>query len=263
MMLDEARLEAIETWYCTYVESFDHNDKVCVQGIDMKKEHTRQVRNNILDLGESLSLSAEELRLADTIAMLHDIGRFEQCIRYKTFSDLKSADHGKLGIQVIHDNGVLDGIADHVKQIILYAISHHNRRLLPKDGADDCMLFLKLLRDADKLDIWRFFREYFEGSIYDANHVIVHGLPDEPGYSSEIADDVLAGKMAKVKYFKNLNDLKLAYIGLIYDVNFKRTYQILYDNKYLEAFYSFLPQTPKTAQIYHRAKNYLANRLSN
>ena len=55
-------------------------------------------------------LSGEALYMAETAALLHDIGRFEQFHRYKTFSDARSEDHAALGVDAIKEEGLLQSI---------------------------------------------------------------------------------------------------------------------------------------------------------
>src|SRR5574340_969916 len=44
------------------------------------------------------------------------------------------------------------------------------------------VLFLQLIRDADKLDIWRIFVEYYEGPEDKKASAVGLGLPDLPDY---------------------------------------------------------------------------------
>ena len=48
---------------------------------------------------------------------------------------------------------------------------------------EEKITFLQLIRDADKLDIWRIFSEYYESSKHDRASAAGLGLPDLPEYS--------------------------------------------------------------------------------
>jgi len=58
-------------------------------------------------LGKGLHLNQKDLNLAKTIALLHDVGRFEQYERYRTFDDYKSEDHVHLSLNVLNQEEVL------------------------------------------------------------------------------------------------------------------------------------------------------------
>ncbi|WP_181549671.1 HD domain-containing protein [Desulfosalsimonas propionicica] len=101
--------------------------------MDLKRDHTLRVCENILDIGRSLGLCAIDLHLAETIALLHDIGRFEQYRRYKTFLDHQPEDHAALGITIIHNQKLLSAFDPETAEIILHAVKYHNRFALPKE----------------------------------------------------------------------------------------------------------------------------------
>ena len=51
------------------------------------------------------------MHLAEAIAVLHDIGRFEQFFRYHTYSDSASVDHARLGADIIERTGIVKMLA--------------------------------------------------------------------------------------------------------------------------------------------------------
>ena len=76
-------------------------------------------------------MNGKDLRLAEAIALFHDVGRFEQYARYHTFVDRRSADHAWLGVEILRKEGELDGST---RDLILRTVSYHNRMDLPRDG---------------------------------------------------------------------------------------------------------------------------------
>ena len=67
------------------------------ENIERKIKHTFRVMDLCEEIAESLNLTKEDITLAKLCGLLHDIGRFEQWNRYKTFVDSKSVDHGDFG----------------------------------------------------------------------------------------------------------------------------------------------------------------------
>ena len=249
-MIEKEALLSLKAWFADYVKTFHSADPEIQQNINIKKEHTIRVCSEIIDIAQSLGLNREELRLAKAIALLHDVGRFEQYDRYGTFSDLNSENHAVLGIKILNENNILKGIDQSTQELILCAIFHHNRIELPKRTTEACLFFTKLLRDADKLDIWRVLTNYYCNKNIPRNESIELGLPDTPEISGKVCQELMAGKPIKEEHLKSLNDFKLLLIGWVYDVNFPRTFQLIRERGYLEMIRDALPPSERVLEIY-------------
>lgn len=83
--------------FSDYVEAYDS----CNQRITLKIEHSKRVAGLCERIAESNGLKQDDLDLAWTIGLLHDMGRFEQLRRWGTFSDARSTNHAKLGAEVL------------------------------------------------------------------------------------------------------------------------------------------------------------------
>lgn len=94
-------------WFGRYVQKTCIGDKQFYSAIQIKVRHSHKVAEVILDISESLGLNIQGRCLAEIIAILHDIGRFEQYTRYHTYSDIKSENHAVLGVGVIQKQDVL------------------------------------------------------------------------------------------------------------------------------------------------------------
>lgn len=125
--------------------------------IDLKIVHTLAVADLMDQLTEALKLSEHERNLAQICAVFHDIGRFEQVKRYDTFLDHLSVDHAQLSCEVLEQEGILKELPDKDRRMILTAIRNHNRFQIEEGLDEETLLFCKLIRDADKCDIFRVF----------------------------------------------------------------------------------------------------------
>ena len=76
----------------------------------LKQLHSRRTCEEMLYLADELGLSENQKRIADVIALLHDIGRFEQFVGYRTYNDAKSVNHCLLGLDVLEKSAVFDGL---------------------------------------------------------------------------------------------------------------------------------------------------------
>ena len=121
--------------------------------IKLKIIHTYGVVKQAEELAERMHLSAEDTDLARLIALLHDIGRFEQLKRYDSFEP-GTMDHAAYGVKVLFDEGMIRRFLpdDKWDSIIYTAIAHHSDYELPEISDPQTLLHAKLIRDEDKLD---------------------------------------------------------------------------------------------------------------
>jgi len=260
-MISKKQLQEIKSWFERYVSRFKSSDPAYTQNIQLKKDHTFRVCEEIICLGKSHDLSSQDLNLAKTAALLHDVGRFEQYDRYQTFNDHKSEDHAQLSLKVIHQEQVLKEIDPTSQKLIVCAVSNHNRAALPSSETNRCLFFSRLLRDADKLDIFYVVTEYYHHHSGPSNQSLELELPDTPHISDKVYKDHMAGKIVEAKHVKSLNDFKLFQMAWIYDINFPLTYKLIKERKYLEKIRDALPPSPKVEKIYKTARSYLEKNL--
>ena len=248
-------------WFDNYVRSFTTEDREFQQNIDMKENHTLRVCDEIKHLGEDLGLNNGNLSLAEILALFHDIGRFEQYSRYRTFVDRDSEDHAALGVKILTENNVLAGIDDPKQNLILRSISYHNRATLPEKETSECLFFTKLLRDADKLDIWKVVTDYYRRKNRRRNPAIELGLPDTPGISEKVYEALIKEKFVNAVHLNNLNDFKLLQIGWLYSINFSPTFDRIKERRYLDTIRDHLPRTEQIDRIFSVVQNYLTRSL--
>ena len=257
-------LPNLKFWSEKYIRQFASRDPNIQGAMDLKQAHIRRVCEVILDIGRHEGLSGEDLYMAEATALLHDIGRFEQYRRYKTFSDARSENHALLGVQVIRDNGILKGVDPSKARIITRAVEYHNRAGLPSTENGRTLFFMKLLRDADKIDIWHVVSDYYQNIDRERNQAIELDLPDTPEISDSVCRSLMKGHIVLMADIRTLNDFKLLQIGWIYDVNFRRTFQIVQERGYLERVREALPENSiRIKEVYERAYGYLNGKRKN
>lgn len=145
-------IEKVENKFQEYVSKF--NSK---QGrIKLKIDHIKRVAEISEMLANYLKLNEEQTRLAKAIGIFHDIGRFKQVEMYDTFSDKDSINHAELGVKILFDENLIEdfGIEEKYKKIIKLAILNHNKDKIEEGLTEEENLFCKIIRDADKLDIF-------------------------------------------------------------------------------------------------------------
>jgi putative nucleotidyltransferase with HDIG domain len=250
IIIDQFKLAEVKKWFTAYVHSFKFADQGIQQNIDLKEDHTMRVCKEILNIGEQLGLNEDELRLAEIIAMLHDIGRFEQISRYQTFMDSKSVDHAELGIKILKHFEVLKQFDDSVKELIFCSIRYHSKPSPPVKENESCMFFSRLIRDADKLDILNVVTEYYHRKGGEQNGAIVLELSDTPGISDEVYRNLMNKNIVNIEYVKNLNDFKLLQAGWIFDINFQPALDAIKKRHYIELIREVLPESKEIDEIF-------------
>jgi len=248
--INEEELKRIKKWFRGYVDSFNTETPLFRENIKLKDAHTLRVCDEILTIGRELGLSDDELRLAEIIALLHDVGRFEQFARYGTFNDTKSENHAELGIKIIDREAVLDQLEDNIKELIVKSIRYHNMVSLPDNEDETCLFYSKLLRDADKLDIWSIVTEYYHRKDGKKNSGLELELPDTPGFSESVGDDLANKRSVNFKNIHNLNDFKLLQAGWIFDINYEPSREIVRERRYLEKIRAALPKSEEIDEIF-------------
>lgn len=256
-ILQREHLREFKTWFKEYVKNFYSRDPKLQAGIKLKESHTQRVCENMVLIGQSLDLIEEDLYLAETIALFHDIGRFKQYTIYKTFSDRHSENHALLGLKELEQAGVLSTIAETEKNLVTKAIENHNMKELPANTTDRCLLFSRMVRDADKLDILKVFTEYYSSGKTGFNPALESGLPDTPGYSLALVDDLLHMRNCNYSGMKNYNDRKLLLLSWIYDINFTCTLSEIAGKGYIEKIIESLPRTKEILTIHEHLYSYI------
>ena len=253
-------VEKSRKWFFSYVQNFKQGNTALTENTLIKENHTIRVCNEILKIGSSLDLNSDELNLAEITALFHDVGRFEQYARYQTFVDSKSENHALLSVKILESKGIFNGFDEPLKNLICRIIKYHNRATLPDDENKTCLFFSKLLRDADKLDIWRVVINYYHQNNSRRNSALELDLPDTAGFSDKVYQDLINKQIVDIIHVKNLNDFKLLQVGWIFDINFNATLEAIASRHYLDMIQAVLPETKEIQDIFHMIQTYLSEK---
>lgn len=221
-------LDDIKNNFLEYVKNYDSSNKIII-----KREHILRVAENCKHIAASLNLDDEYIKLAYLIGICHDIGRFEQVRLYNTFSDKDSGmDHGAYSNKVLFEDGLIRKFIqdDKYDEIIKKAVFNHNKGFIEPNLTDEELLFAKIVRDADKIDILRvittdkvkdiFWYPEFKGGIIDKKFILKF-------YKGEKID---------YKDFNSNIDLVIAYYEYAHDLYFKESRRIILESNYYALF---------------------------
>jgi hypothetical protein len=248
--------------FSDFCRSFYSENSEDQRNFDLKEEHTRQVCENMVGIGRGLSLNANQMLLAETIGLFHDIGRFPQYAKYKTFRDSISVNHGLLGADTLIEKKMLQTLPGGEQEIIIQSVKFHNAFAVPKKEKDETVFFIRLVRDADKLDIWRVFLEYYEAPDEDRASAVGLDLPDVPEYTEAVLATLFQQEIVFLSKIKTLNDFKLLQLSWVFDLNYKPAFRFLLERDYVNRLIAHLPQTEGIEKVSSLLKGYMQKRVS-
>jgi hypothetical protein len=260
--MEQEQLKKFRVWFDDYVAGFYGNDEFINANLKLKEEHSRRVCKEMLYLAQELDLAGNQKRIAEVIALFHDIGRFEQFVKYRTYNDSRSVNHCLLGVGVLRREKVLEQVDRYERGLIEKAIEYHGLRELSADLEEECLLFSKLIRDADKLDVFYVVTGYYKQYRDNPEEFMVElEFPDEPGYSAELVEDILCGRRIDYSKLRTLNDMRLCQLGWVYDVNFTATLKRIKQRRFLEKIFDFLPETEDIGKVREKIFKYVDSRI--
>jgi putative nucleotidyltransferase with HDIG domain len=222
----------------------------------IKQDHTYRVISNIKIIAERSGLSAAETELARIIALFHDIGRFEQFNRYGTFDDDCSENHAAIAIKVLQQQHFLSAFDKETKDIIIGSIENHNIPFLPEIKDAGVLLFSRLLRDADKLDIWRITLDQNV-----AFTILSEVEPDTYQVPESILSCIREGRVVLLKFAHAMNDFRLLRLSWVVDMNFPATFSIIEKKGYINKILDKMPGFAEKHEISDILHRYCRSRI--
>jgi len=195
--------------YDDFFEEYTSKYDKELSGISLKYNHSFRVVKKTEQVAKSIKFNKKDMELVRVCALLHDIARFEQYTKYKHFNDSKSFDHGDKGAEILKENGITN-------EIILDAVKYHNKYEIPKDINKTNKKFLKVVRDADKIDILEHQGEVCKTD----NYTIPQELKDY------FINQKSMGRNIKVHPEGNIIAI-LRMLAFIYDLNYKESFRMI------------------------------------
>ena len=252
--MNKTQLDALSAWFDNYVEPFLVTDEEGAKNIQLKIEHTRKVCDAIALLSDGENLSEGEAHIASAVALLHDVGRFPQYRRWRTFRDSESDNHARLAIDVIREENIMADVATSEQLLIEEAVRFHNLLKPPAQIQSPTRQYINLIRDADKLDIWRVFVELLAQPPEERASAATLGLPELPGTVTEQCIVALnSGSIVPLDTITCFNDFKLLQISWVYDITYATSRRILLERGYITTLAATLPKQDNIIEAVSKA----------
>lgn len=247
-------------WFVSYCGTFRGKDADGQRSYDLKALHTRKVCEAARLIARGGS--ARRSLLAEVAALCHDLGRFPQYRDFGTFKDSESVNHAHLSARVVEENDLLDFLTDSEQKCVLTAVRLHNVYRVPSGLPAEIDDLVGLLRDADKIDIWRIFSEYFDLPEEERASAAALGFPDLPSCSPPVLAALTSEKMVELSAVKTLNDFKLLQLSWVYDINLPTSCLLIGERGVLARLAATLPDEREVREALSRVQHYLERRIS-
>ena len=261
--MKQAKLEAFKMWFTEFVRGYYDDDEFVNYNIRLKECHTHRVCKEMRDLSAALKLGQNDLLLAETITLFHDVGRFPQFKQYRTYKDQISENHCLLALKVLAEHNVLADLPDDERAVIEKAIEVHGAKEIPEMD-ERTTHFAKMIRDADKIDIFTLLVENYRILAVEPEKFKWElEYPDTPECNPVIINAILNQQLIDYRELKTVNDAKLLQLGWVYNIYFDWSLKQLCDRGYLQAIIDLLPETEDVRQATDYVISYVKDRIQN
>ncbi len=235
-----------------YFDEYIKNYDLTIPELEYKYHHSYRVMDNIVTLAKSMNLPMKDVELAECIGILHDIGRFEQFKLYHNFKDV-NMDHGDFGEKLLRENNILDNFDIDKKdyEVVYLAIRNHNKLNIEDNLDERTLLFSKMIRDADKMDI------FYAMSDPKINWILPE---DDEDISARVRDAFFNNCQTKRSGQESKNEHIVIMLSYIYDMNYNISLDIIKNNEYLEKSYQKLKHKKIFKPYYEHLKKYIDER---
>lgn len=154
MGLPRTELERIKTRILAFFDTYRDDQGLLHPFLQLKADHTERVARECRMLAVALEWSEPAQHAAELLGWLHDVGRFPQFSTHRSFSDAATINHGHCGADVIQEQCFLESVPSDLQAVLIESVRHHNAMTIPESASAELRPWLRLIRDADKLDIF-------------------------------------------------------------------------------------------------------------
>ena len=226
--------------------------------MELKREHCISVARNCCELAASNGWTSEERNTAEALGFLHDVGRFPQLEEYGTFRDDLSINHGERGGEAIRESGLLDEVEPELRDALLSGVLHHNARTMPTDLPEPHYRWLMLIRDADRLDIYRVVHDAFANDKLEEHPDIALNLPLKGDPCPEVLEMIKQQIALSYTDLKCVADFLLLILSWSYQMNYPAALKIMRERNMVDQFAAYLPtELPAVGNAVSNLRNHV------
>ncbi len=235
-------------------------------GFNLKVIHTMHVVENAKMIASKMNLSEEDIELAQLIAYLHDIGRFEELKETKEF-DSARFDHALHGSKMLFERNLIRNfiMENSYDTIIKKAIENHSKLKIEEGLTERELLHARIIRDADKLDNFRVKKEEKIEEIFPGKVTKIEEF-NESLITDKVYEAILKNECVDVHDRVYPLDYWICILAFTFDINFKETFEVIKENDYINILidrfnYTNIETEEKMEEIRKIINGYVDNKL--
>ncbi|MDD4870726.1 MAG: HD domain-containing protein [Kiritimatiellae bacterium] len=261
--MNQQELAQIRKWYMYFADKYRAKDGSMHLVLQLKFDHSQRVAADCREIATELGWPDYEITTAEVIGLLHDVSRFPQFAEYKTFLDHRSFDHGERGYRIVSEAGIMSPLNGTEQAEILNSIRYHNRRNIDVELDPDCLRFLKLIRDADKLDILEVVYDTIKNNRHkDYPEILCHVNPDGPA-TPELIAEIRKYGYGSFEYVKSMTDMNLMRMTWVYNINYLPALRRLSERRLLEHLDETMLNDPDVEDLMRKARRFVNRETRN
>ncbi len=233
-------LDRLTGRFCTYTDCYRKDGRLEPM-LQLKLEHTIRVAADARAISAGMDWPEEDVSIAEAVGLFHDIARFPQFKKYRSFSDADTIDHGNLGVQTLESENLLDGVPDKERARILSAVQYHNKKDMPSGLPASEEKHLRLIRDADRLDIFFICWDSIKtGHIHEHPEILLNidfNGPPTPA----VLDRFERGDKIDYRGMKSMADRFVLQLSWMHDLSYASTRRLVRERGILDKFIDVMP----------------------
>jgi len=239
-------------WFECYVNLYRDVNGVLPAALELKYAHSRRVAENARLIARGIGLAPGDVQLAYVCGLMHDVGRFSQYEQYGSFHDADTVDHGLAGRQALAAAEAPSHFSPDEWGAIVCVVEYHNKKTsdLPGNLSTETERLLKIIRDADKLDIMDLV---LQSVVRDGFRELPDMLPHihlsrelTPG----VVEEVLKTKTVSVGGLKTVADFLVMLATWFYDLNYLPSRRLAIQRDLPGRLASELPDNPVVRNLF-------------
>ena len=259
--MNTVQLQEITEWFVGYTRTFASSDGCFQPPLQLKVDHSQRVANNARQLAEYLGWNPLEANCAEALGWLHDVGRFSQFTEFGTFTDATSVNHGERGWEIVREAGILSLLKPEEQNALLDGIRYHNAKTEPGHLPNESLRFLKLIRDADKLDIFHFVLASVQKDGFQELPKMLPQVVLDGSATPRIIHEIQTSHSCSITEVRSLADFLLMQLSWIYDLNYPASFRQIIDRNIINKLQKALPREKQIQEIIQATRKYVEKML--
>jgi len=236
------------TGFLEYAKSFTTGIPEIDRNLKLKQDHSLRVLSLTGALCSAEPEAAAVASLAQYTALYHDLSRFEQFQKFRSYNDAESFDHGDRSAEFVQSQNRLAALDAQSQADCLAAIRTHNKAEIPPELNGRARLLAKIVRDADKLDILKILTGHLKNP--EANPAIVFSLSPEPRLTPAVRETLLRRQPVRHKDMRTTADFLAGKLQWFDDLNFPWSKQYFLLRGFQKELRHHLPDTEEIRKLF-------------